>query len=43
MPGNVREYNIYQLDELLQKLADKNPETDEWERDCRVVVSANPS
>lgn len=43
LPGNVREYNFYQLVELLQKLADINPESEEWERDCRLVFSANPS
>ncbi|WP_333014297.1 type VI secretion system baseplate subunit TssG [Vibrio vulnificus] len=43
LPSNVREYNFYQLVELLQKLARLNPESEEWERECRVVFSANPS
>lgn len=43
LPSNVREYNFYQLVELLQKMADLNPESEEWERECRLVFSANPS
>ena len=43
MPSDVHEYNFYQLVELLQKLNEMNPEGDDWERQCRLVFSANPS
>ncbi len=41
--GDVRAYNFYQLVELLQKLQQFNPESEEWERQCQLVFSANPS
>ncbi|WP_194437804.1 type VI secretion system baseplate subunit TssG [Vibrio fluminensis] len=40
---NVREYNFYQLVELLQSINDLDPESEEWERKCKLVFSANPS
>ncbi|ANU39460.1 type VI secretion system baseplate subunit TssG [Vibrio scophthalmi] len=40
---NVRAYSFYQLVELLQKLNKFNPESEEWERQCRLIFSANPS
>lgn len=43
MPSDVHEYNFYQLVELLQKLNEMNPEEDDWERQCKLVFSANPS
>ncbi len=43
MPNDVHEYNFYQLVELLQKLYAMNPEEDDWERQCRLVFSANTS
>ena len=43
LPDNVRSYNFYQLVELLQKVNEFNPEDEEWERQCRLVFSANPS
>lgn len=43
LPGDVRSYNFYQLVELLQKLQQLNPESDDWERQCQLVFSANPS
>ena len=43
LSAKVREYSFYQLVELLQKLNDLNPESEEWERHCRLVFSANPS
>lgn len=43
LPSDVRNYNFYQLVELLQKLHGLNPESEEWERACQLVFSANPS
>ncbi|MGF1908691.1 type VI secretion system baseplate subunit TssG [Vibrio kasasachensis] len=43
LPSDVRTYNFYQLVELLQKLNAFNPESEDWERECRLVFSANPS
>ncbi|RTZ16411.1 type VI secretion system baseplate subunit TssG [Vibrio aquaticus] len=40
---NVHDYNFYQLVELLQKLHQLNPEDEEWERQCKLVFSANTS
>lgn len=43
LPSNVSAYNFYQLVELLQKLNQFNPESEDWERQCQLVFSANPS
>ncbi|MBC3618532.1 type VI secretion system baseplate subunit TssG [Vibrio metschnikovii] len=43
LPNDVRVYNFYQLVELLQKLYSSNPESEDWERTCQLVFSANPS
>ena len=43
LPNDVRTYNFYQLVELLQKLNALNPESEDWERACQLVFSANPS
>lgn len=43
LTDKVREYNFYQLVELLQKLNEINPESEDWERQCRLVFSGNPS
>ncbi|ASU23661.1 hypothetical protein CCZ37_13755 [Vibrio qinghaiensis] len=43
LPSDVRTYNFYQLVELLQKLNALNPESEDWERTCQLVFSANPS
>lgn len=42
-PKKVETFNFYQLVELLHKLADQDPENDDWESNCRLVFSANPS
>ncbi|WED24554.1 type VI secretion system baseplate subunit TssG [Vibrio sp. JC009] len=42
LPACVKSYNFYQLVWLLQKLSSISPE-EEWERDSRLVFSANPS
>ncbi|PSV31885.1 type VI secretion system baseplate subunit TssG [Photobacterium sp. GB-27] len=39
----VRSYDFYQLVELLQRLADEDPETEGWETHCRLLFKANPS
>lgn len=43
LPQDVHDYNFYQLVELLQKLFELNPENDDWERQCKLVFSGNPS
>ncbi|WP_367989975.1 type VI secretion system baseplate subunit TssG [Vibrio sp. NTOU-M3] len=43
LPESVHSYNFYQLVELLQKINQLNPESEEWERACQLVFSANPS
>jgi type VI secretion system protein ImpH len=43
LPQNVHNYNFYQLVELLLKLFELNPEDDDWERQCQLVFSGNPS
>lgn len=43
LPSDVRNYNFYQLVELLQKMHAFNPESEDWERECQLVFSANPS
>lgn len=43
LPDDVRNYNFYQLVELLQKIHAFNPESEDWERACQLVFSANPS
>lgn len=43
LPRDVRNYNFYQLVELLQKMHTFNPESEDWERACKLVFSANPS
>lgn len=43
LPENVRSYNFYQLVELLQKVMGANPESEEWELNCRLVFRSNPS
>ncbi|MBD0785050.1 type VI secretion system baseplate subunit TssG [Vibrio sp. Y2-5] len=43
LPQDVHGYNFYQLVELLQKLFELNPENDDWERQCKLVFSGNPS
>lgn len=43
LPKDVCDYNFYQLVELLQKLFELNTEDDDWERQCKLVFSGNPS
>ncbi|PMM00860.1 hypothetical protein BCT63_19390 [Vibrio kanaloae] len=43
LPQNVHDYNFYQLVELLLKLFELNPESEDWERQCQLVFSGNPS
>ncbi|OOE32988.1 hypothetical protein BZG04_14400 [Salinivibrio kushneri] len=40
---DARVYSFFQLVELLQKHKGLNPEEEEWERECQLVFSANPS
>ncbi|WP_025674400.1 type VI secretion system baseplate subunit TssG [Salinivibrio socompensis] len=40
---DARVYSFFQLVELLQKHKGLNPEDEEWERECQLVFSANPS
>ncbi|WP_392384711.1 type VI secretion system baseplate subunit TssG [Marinomonas primoryensis] len=42
-PGDVENFNFYQLVELLHRLEKQDPESEEWESQCRLVFSANPS
>lgn len=42
-PERYRQYNFYQLVELLHKLQGDDPELEDWERDGRLTFSANPS
>jgi type VI secretion system protein ImpH len=42
-PEKVQSYNFYQLVELLYRLKDLDPESDEFESQCTVLFSANPS
>jgi type VI secretion system protein ImpH len=42
-PKQVEKFSFYQLVELLHKLVGQDPEKDDWETDCRLVFSANPS
>ncbi len=39
----ARSYDFYQLVELLQRLADEDPESEGWEASCRLLFKANPS
>lgn len=43
LPENVRSYNFYQLVELLHKLDNSDPESEEWERTCQLLFSSSPS
>jgi type VI secretion system protein ImpH len=43
IPSDVRSYNFFQLVELLQKQRGYQPESDDWERECKLIFSANPS
>jgi type VI secretion system protein ImpH len=43
LPDDVRSYNFFQLVELLHKLQNVSPESEEWELACKLVFSANPS
>jgi type VI secretion system protein ImpH len=40
---DVRPYNFYQLVALLQKHGAIDPDQEDWERECKLVFSANPS
>lgn len=40
---NPRSYNFFQLVETIQKLQDWDPESDDWEKFCQLVFTANPS
>lgn len=40
---NVHEFNFYQLVELIHKLEGISAENDDWERQCKLVFSGNPS
>ncbi|MGF1873278.1 type VI secretion system baseplate subunit TssG [Photobacterium indicum] len=39
----VESYNFYQLVELLHRLQEEDPESEDWEVTCRLLFSANPS
>lgn len=43
LPTQVESYNFYQLVELLHRLQDEEPESEDWELRCRLLFSANPS
>lgn len=43
LPTNVHMYNFYQLVELLRKMISSDMESDNWERYCQLIFSANPS
>jgi len=38
-----KRYSFFQLVETIQKFHDWDPESDDWEKCCRLVFSANPS
>ncbi|RQW65074.1 type VI secretion system baseplate subunit TssG [Vibrio viridaestus] len=40
---NPRSYNFFQLVETIHKFQDWDPESDDWEKFCKLVFSANPS
>jgi type VI secretion system protein ImpH len=42
-PGKVRNYNFYQLVELLLRLDNQDPEGDDWEKQCKLLFSMSPS
>lgn len=42
-PEGVEQFNFYQLVELLHRLVEQDPEKNDWETQCRLVFSANPS
>lgn len=42
-PDDVEKFNFYQLVELLHSLLKQDPEGSDWESECRLVFSANPS
>lgn len=42
-PEDAEKFNFYQLVELLHRLIEQDPENEDWESQCRLVFSANPS
>ncbi len=42
-PEEVHSYNFYQLVELLYRLSDQDPESEDWEQQCNLLFSANHS
>lgn len=43
LPTHIESYNFYQLVELLHRLKNEEPESEDWELHCRLLFSANPS
>jgi type VI secretion system protein ImpH len=43
IPSDVRSYNFFQLVELLHKQRGFDSDGDEWEKNCALIFSANPS
>lgn len=42
LPEKVRSYNFYQLVELLLRIKEQDPESDDWEGHCKLLFSAHP-
>nr|WP_237360758.1 type VI secretion system baseplate subunit TssG [Vibrio marisflavi] len=43
LQADIRKYDFYQLVELLHRLVEDDTESDEWQAQCRLIFSANPS
>ncbi|MCL9781344.1 type VI secretion system baseplate subunit TssG [Vibrio sp. S4M6] len=43
LQNNARKYDFYQLVELIHDLAEADPGSEEWEMNCQLLFSANPS
>ncbi|WP_126167789.1 type VI secretion system baseplate subunit TssG [Shewanella khirikhana] len=43
VPERYRQYNFFQLVELLHKVQNQDPQKDDWEREGRLTFRANPS
>ena len=39
---NAKQYNFFQLVELLHNVLNNDPESKDWQRDCNLIFSANP-
>lgn len=43
LPSDVRSYNFFQLVELLHRQREITPDSDDWEKTCKLIFSSNPS